>query len=62
MTYKYNIKHKTDTGTTVINFKSKKSMISFLDTNTTKINKMKSPTLNFGAIALPLKNTIWFNQ
>ena len=62
MKYKYNIKHKHQGDVTTINFKNKESMIKYLDTNKQKLNKMISPVLNFAAIMLPLKHTVWFEE
>ena len=60
MKYKYNIKHKVDNRVVTINFKTKDSMIKFLDSNIDKINKMSSPVLYFGPVMLPLKQTSWY--
>ena len=57
--YKYNIKHKVDGKTVVINFKNKESMINHLDKNKDKINKLVAPVVNFKSVALPLKSTVW---
>ena len=60
MKYKYNIKHKVGNKVKTINFKTKASMIKFLDDNTDKINNMTSPVLHFGPVMLPLKQTSWY--
>ena len=62
MNYKYNIKHKVDGKTQTINFKNKKSMITYLNKNTNKINKLMAPALHFNTIVLPLKQTVWYNN
>ena len=59
MKYRYNIKHKINNKTEFINFKNKASMIKYLDKHKAKLNLMHSPALNFGAIMLPLKQTVW---
>ena len=59
MTYKYNIKHKKQGKVETINFKNKKSMLKYLDSNMDKLNKLISPVLNFGPVMLPLKQTVW---
>ena len=59
MKYKYNIKHKQDNKVETINFKNKSTMIKWMDKHKTKLNKMHNPALNFGAIMLPLKQTVW---
>tara|TARA_R110002167_G_scaffold65261_3_gene184394 strand:+ start:368 stop:553 length:186 start_codon:yes stop_codon:yes gene_type:complete len=59
MNYKYNIHHKEINKKQLINFKTKKSMITYLNKNIIKVNKMTNPVINFGAISLPLKVTVW---
>ena len=59
MKYKYNIKHKQNGRVQVVNFKNKTSMIKYLNGNRDKINKWTSPVLNFAAVMLPLKQTVW---
>ena len=59
MNYKYNIKHKQKGRVVTINFKNKESMLKYLDTNRQKVNKLASPVLNFAAVMLPLKQTVW---
>ena len=59
MKYKYNIRHRVDGKVSVINFKNKESMIRYLDKNTSKINKLTAPVLNFDSVMLPLKQTVW---
>ena len=62
MNYKYNIKHKVDGKTQIINFKTKKSMLSYLNKNVDKINKLMAPALHFNTIVLPLKQTVWYKH
>jgi hypothetical protein len=62
MKYKYNIKHRVNSKATTINFKTKSSLLSYLNKNTSKINKLDAPVINFGAIMLPLKQTVWYNN
>ncbi len=62
MNYKYNIKHKIDNKVESINFKTKKSMLTYLNKNISKINKLHSPALHFGAVVLPLKHTVWYES
>ena len=62
MKYKYNIKYKQDNRVNVINFKNKTGMIKYLNNNKDKINKWSSPVLNFAAVMLPLKQTVWYNH
>jgi len=59
MKYKYNIKYKVRGKSTVKNFKNKRSMITYLDKNKTKVNKLDAVALNFGMVMLPLKQTVW---
>ena len=59
MKYKYNIGFQEQGKKTSINFNSKDGMIKYLNKNINKINKLTRPVLNFGAIALPLKTTVW---
>jgi hypothetical protein len=62
MKYKYNISYQEEGKRTSINFNSKDGMITYLNKNTNKINELTKPVLNFGAIALPLKTTVWRNN
>lgn len=62
MKYKYNIKHKVNGKAAVINFKTKNSMLKYLNENRSKINKLMSPALYFNTIMLPLKQTVWFDH
>ena len=62
MKYKYNISYLEEGKKTSINFNSKDGMITYLNKNTTKINNLKSAALNFGAIVLPLKQTVWYEK
>lgn len=59
MKYKYNIKHKEKTRTKTINFKSKNSMLKYLDKNKDKLNQLQGVALHFGPIVLPLAQTMW---
>ena len=59
MKYKYNIRHKVNGAVERINFKNKQSMLSYLDKNKSKLDKMDHPVLNFNQIVLPLNQTIW---
>ena len=57
--FQYNITHR-DTGKKErINFKSKGTMLTYLDKNRDKLNNMKGVVVNFATIALPLKVTSW---
>jgi len=58
--YRYNIKHKVDGKVVTINFKSKTSMIKYLDRNKDKLNKLTSPAIHFDRVVLPLKQTVWY--
>tara|TARA_B100002019_G_C20787027_1_gene364885 strand:- start:66 stop:329 length:264 start_codon:yes stop_codon:yes gene_type:complete len=60
MKYKYNIKHKVKGKVDTINFKNKKSMLTYLDKHKDKLNKLISPVLYFNTIMLPLKQTVWY--
>ena len=60
MKYKYNIKYKDGGKVLSRNFKTKQSMVDYLDKNITKVNQLVSPALNFGPIMLPLKQTVWY--
>ena len=62
MKYKYNISYQEDGKKTFINFNSKGGMITYLNKNTTKINNLIKPVLNFGPVGLPLKATVWINN
>tara|TARA_B100000575_G_scaffold127846_1_gene101884 strand:+ start:127 stop:318 length:192 start_codon:yes stop_codon:yes gene_type:complete len=62
MKYKYNIKHKQKGKVQTINFKNKDTMLKYLDKNKDKINSWSAPVLNFAAIMLPLKQTVWYNH
>jgi len=61
MKYKYNIRHRVGGRNTTINFKTKKSLLTYLNKNTDKVNKLDTPVINFGPISLPLKATVWNN-
>ena len=41
------------------NFKSKDKMLDFLDNNPRKLSQMKDAVVNFAALSLPLKTTVW---
>ncbi len=62
MKYKYNITYKNNNKVEYINFKNKTTMVKYLDKHKTKVNNMKAAALNFGAIMLPLKQTVWYNN
>ena len=62
MKYKYNIKHRVNNKAETINFKTKKSLLSYLDKNINKVNKLQAPVINFGPVMLPLKQTVWNNN
>lgn len=62
MNYKYNITHKLDGKKTVINFKNKKSLIKHLNTHQDNINQLECVYINFSAVSLPLKATVWYNH
>jgi len=57
--YKYSISYIDNNKTEHINFRSKRYMLSYLDKNKSKLNKLNKPVLNFGAIALPIKSSVW---
>ena len=59
MAYKYNISYIEGKEKKVINFRSKESMINYLDQNKCKLNLLKSVKLNFNQIKLSLSSTIW---
>lgn len=59
MAYKYNITHTISGKKTVINFKNKDYMLQYLDNNQDKINELERVYINFKAISLPLKATVW---
>lgn len=62
MKYKYNIRHKVGDAVEIINFKNKQSMLSYLDKNKSKLDKMNHPVLNFSEISLPLNQTVWSSK
>ena len=62
MKYKYNIRHRVDNKSETINFKTKTSLLSYLNKNTGKVNKLEAPVINFGPIMLPLRQTVWYNN
>jgi len=61
MKYKYNIRYKKSGKVAVMNFKNKRTMLAYLNKNTSKVNSWPAACLNFGMIALPLKQTVWGN-
>ena len=60
MNYKYNITHRVSGKKTVINFKNKKSLLKDLNDKTDKVNRLDNVYINFAAISLPLKSTVWY--
>ena len=60
MNYKYNITHRVSGKKTVINFKSKQSLLKHLNSKYDKVNKLDNVYINFAAISLPLKSTVWY--
>lgn len=62
MKYKYNIKHRGDSGVETINFKNKDSMLKYLDSKSKVLNDLQAVTLYFNTIKLPLKQTVWYNK
>ncbi len=59
MANKYNISYIETKETIIINFRSKKNMIDYLNKNKTKLYSLKSVKINFNQISLPLSSTIW---
>ena len=59
MAYKYNISYIEEKEMKKINFRSKKSMINYLNQNKAELNLLKSVKVNFDQIHLPLSSTIW---
>jgi hypothetical protein len=62
MKYKYNITHKLNGKKTTINFKNEQSLIKHLNTHQNKVNKLENVYINFSAVSLPLKATVWNEQ
>lgn len=59
MKYKYNITYIDNNKKEKINFKTKQSLIKYLNTNMDQINTLTRPMINFNTISLPLKVTVW---
>ena len=60
MKYRYNIAHSVSGKKTVINFKNKKSLEKYLESKYDKVNELERVYINFAAISLPLKSTVWY--
>ena len=62
MNFQYSITHIPEDSTQRLklrNFKSKKKLIQFLDTNKHELHQLKSVRIHFASIDLPLKDTVW---
>jgi hypothetical protein len=59
MNYKYNITYIENSKKQKINFKKKIAMILYLEKKKKELGKYNQVKVNFGAVSLPLKDTIW---
>ena len=61
--FKYNITYVNSKNSKCVdNFKSKDKMLEYLNGNINKLNQLKSVTLNFNQVSLPLKQTVWYTR
>ena len=60
MNYKYSITHRVSGKKVMINFKNKQSLLKHLNSKYDKVNKLDNVYINFAAICLPLKSTVWY--
>jgi hypothetical protein len=59
MKYRYNITHSVSGKKTVVNFKNERSLLKYLNSKRDKVNEMERVYINFAAVCLPLKSTVW---
>ena len=62
MKYKYNITHKVNNKVDKINFKTKQSLLKYLNNNREKVNKLANVAIYFNQVMLPLKQTPWYDR
>lgn len=60
MQYRYNITHSVSGKKNVINFKNERSLVKYLNQKSDKVNELERVYINFAAVSLPLKSTVWF--
>ena len=59
MVYKNHITWGSGKDKVNMNFKTRESMIKYLEKNRPKLNKQKLVYVNFGPVKLPLNQTVW---